>query len=246
MSRIAALLIALGLSWGAATAFSAPAAAQTLNDLARAMKDKPSGLFGSIEFTSNSLRALPQWRRVLKKFAAKRRTFQQCARTPSACTSKVLKSWQKVFPTVVGQSRDTQLKAVNKYFNKWPYKTDREIYGVSEYWAAPPEFLARSGDCEDYAIAKFFALRQLGFSNEELRVVIIWDRIRGIGHAVLSIHATAQPLVLDSLTPMVLKHSKYKHYVPQYSMNETTRWAHVHLGGKMPKRSLGTSVGPIL
>ena len=87
--------------------------------------------------------------------------------------------------------------------------------------------MARSGDCEDFAIAKFFALRQLGFGEREMRVVILMDEIRGIGHAVLAIYESDEIVILDSLSNMILPHSRYKHYRPQYSMNETTRWAHV-------------------
>jgi predicted transglutaminase-like cysteine proteinase len=93
----------------------------------------------------------------------------------------------------------------------------------------------RSGDCEDYSIAKYFALRKLGFAKEELRVVILLDKIRGIGHAVLALYAKDEILILDSLSNLILPHSRYKHYVPQYSMNETTRWAHI--GGAKRKKS---------
>ena len=95
--------------------------------------------------------------------------------------------------------------------------------------------MTRSGDCEDYSIAKYFALRQLGFNKEELRIVILMDRIRGIGHAVLAYYAKDQILILDSLSNLILPHSRYKHYVPQYSMNETTRWAHI--GGFKKKKT---------
>ena len=86
----------------------------------------------------------------------------------------------------------------------------------------------RSGDCEDYAIAKFFALRHLGFDNDSMRVVILWDQIRNIGHAVLAVYDGPQILILDNLNRMIVSHARYRHYIPQYSMNETTRWAHVH------------------
>ena len=59
-----------------------------------------------------------------------------------------------------------------------------------------------------------------------MRVVIVMDRIRNIGHAVLAIYEKSDILILDSLSNVILSHSKYKHYRPQYSMNETTRWAH--------------------
>ena len=128
-----------------------------------------------------------------------------------------------------------QLHAVNRFFNRWPYKLDREIYGRSEYWATPAEFMVRSGDCEDYSIAKFFALRQLGLRNDEMRVVIIYDSLRALGHAVTAIYQDNDILILDSLSNLIVSHSRYKQYIPQYSMNETTRWAHVDRKRKIPR-----------
>ena len=116
----------------------------------------------------------------------------------------------------------------NSYFNKQPYRQDSEVYGVNEYWATPDEFLRMSGDCEDYAIAKFFALRQLGFDAETMRIVILWDEIRGIGHAVLAVYQTDKILILDNLSELIVPHERYRHYIPQYSMNESSRWAHIH------------------
>ncbi|MEE8500707.1 MAG: hypothetical protein V3S27_09045, partial [Kiloniellales bacterium] len=69
--------------------------------------------------------------------------------------------------------------------------------------------------------------RALGFNKDEMRVVILMDEIRGIGHAVLAIYQEDDILILDSLSNLILPHSRYKHYIPQYSMNETTRWAHI-------------------
>ena len=60
-----------------------------------------------------------------------------------------------------------------------------------------------------------------------MRVVILMDEIRGIGHAILAIYEADEIIVLDSLSNMILPDTRYKHYRPQYSMNQTVRWAHV-------------------
>ncbi|MCH8155148.1 MAG: transglutaminase-like cysteine peptidase, partial [Proteobacteria bacterium] len=82
-------------------------------------------------------------------------------------------------------------------------------------------------DCEDYAIAKYFALREVGFGPDELRIVILRDEIRNISHAVLAVYLVDDIMILDNLSDQIFSHSRYEHYVPQYSMNETARWAHV-------------------
>ncbi len=114
----------------------------------------------------------------------------------------------------------------DEIFGTDTYRHDAELYGRSEYWATPREFMARSGDCGDYAIAKYFALRALGFDPDALRIVVLRDRIRGIGHAVLAVYLADDIPILDSLSGLIVSHARYRHYDPQVSMNETTRWAH--------------------
>ena len=204
----------------------APAEAASLADFAKAARNRGNAMFGTTEIASKSFRALPQWARVVREMKAERANFAACVKDGGRCRTASQKAWRKIIRQARGKSRAAQIKAVNVYFNRWPYKFDHEIYGKREHWAAPAEFLSRSGDCEDYSIAKYFALRELGFKSSELRVVIVMDRIRRIGHAVLAVYTDGDILVLDSLSDLIFSHAKYKHYIPQYSMNETTRWAH--------------------
>lgn len=208
--------------------WSSGVAAQTLQDFMKSTRDAGQALFGSTEISAANLTALPQWSRVLSKMQIERRQFRACLDNKAACNAAGLRSWREVASSVKGKPALEVLKTVNGYFNRWPYKIDRELYGVSEFWATPQEFMKRSGDCEDYAIAKFFVLRDLGYGNDQLRIVILMDRIRRIGHAVLAVYALQDILVLDNLTDLIFSHKKYRHYVPQYSMNETTRWAHFY------------------
>lgn len=213
------------------------ASAQTLQDFMKSSREAGQALFGSTEISADRLTALPQWARVLSKMKTERRQFRACLDNQAACTAAGLRSWREVAASTAGKPEIEVLKTVNAYFNRWPYKIDRELYGVSEFWATPREFMKRSGDCEDYAIAKFFVLRDLGYANDKLRIVILMDRIRRVGHAVLAVYALGDILILDSLTDLIFSHRKYRHYVPQYSMNETTRWAHFY--GKPDTTALG-------
>ncbi len=202
--------------------------------------DTPTGdaLFGTLEFTSSSLEALPQWRRILDTMATESAVMAGCTAEPAKCTSPALRSWRELQLRARDQSRMDQLHTVNQFFNRWPYKADAEAFGRREYWAAPGDFMSRSGDCEDYAIAKYFALRQLGFDKQELRIVVLYDRIRNVGHAVLAVYDETDILILDSLSNFITAHTRYRHYVPQYSMNETTRWAHVDRHRAIPQTAL--------
>ena len=209
-------------------ALGSEAAAQTLQDFMKSTSEEGQALFGSTEISAANLTALPQWARVLGKMKTERPQFRACLDNQAACAAAGLRAWREVAASAKGKPALEVLKTVNGYFNRWPYKLDRELYGISEFWATPQEFMKRSGDCEDYAIAKFFVLRDLGYANDQLRIVILMDRIRRIGHAVLAVYAVGDILILDSLTDLIFSHKKYRHYVPQYSMNETTRWAHFY------------------
>lgn len=226
--RHAAVATGAATSGLLADAWRQEAAAQSLGDILKSTREQGTSLFGSTEISSDNLKALPQWARVLSKMSVERKAFRACLNSEAACKNAGLKSWREVQNAARGKPELQMLKVVNSYFNRWPYKVDRELYGVSEFWATPQEFMKRSGDCEDYSIAKFFVLRDLGFSNDRLRLVILKDRIRNIGHAVLAAYASGDILILDSLSDLIFSHRKYRHYIPQYSMNETTRWAHFY------------------
>jgi len=59
------------------------------------------------------------------------------------------------------------------------------LYGVEDVWSSPlATFANGAGDCEDYAIAKFIALQNVGVSADDLRIVILRDDIREEDHAV--------------------------------------------------------------
>ena len=199
------------------------------------------GLFGTMEFTSASLQALPQWRRILDDMTEQSAAMVACTADSARCTSPALRAWRGLQLRAQGKSRMDQLHLVNEFFNRWPYKSDTEAFGLREYWASPIDFMTRSGDCEDYAIAKYFALRQLGFSKDELRIVVLYDTIRNVGHAVLAVYRDNDILILDSLSNLITTDTRYRHYIPQYSMNETTRWAHVDNRRAIPQTALRAS-----
>jgi predicted transglutaminase-like cysteine proteinase len=183
------------------------------------------GLFRSHEFRS-TLKALPNWTRVLSLAETQTDSFYSCDASVQVCSATAL-SWQKIIRQSLGLSPMEQLVSVNKYFNRWPYRLDIDVYGVNDYWATPGEFLRLSGDCEDYSISKYYALRKLGFSVDDMRIVLLKDTIRNIAHAVLAVKLGDDSYILDNMSDLVLSHLNYMHYVPQYSVNEFYRWAHV-------------------
>lgn len=129
---------------------------------------------------------------------------------------------QKMLDSLDGKDIDKQLLEVNNFFNKVGYGSDSKIFGVSDYWATPFEFLARDkGDCEDYVIAKYFALRHLGVPSDKLYFSYV--RVDGYddAHMVLTYFESknAAPLVLDNINKRILPASERKDLKPVYNFN---------------------------
>ncbi len=120
-----------------------------------------------------------------------------------------------------GASVLRQLHEVNRAVNRAPYKEDAPNWGVVDHWAAPRELLARGGDCEDYAIAKYLALRGLGFPARDLRLLILYDEQRRRAHAVLAVSRDGRELVLDNLHGAILPLGELPHYQVRAALNET-------------------------
>jgi predicted transglutaminase-like cysteine proteinase len=187
----------------------------------------PAPLFGTVEFRAESLAALPQWQRALGQIEQERATYRSCWYADQSCPSRGAMAWQAMLKAQLGRPPFHQIQAINRFLNDWRYRSDQQNYGRRDYWATPLEFLARSGDCEDYAIIKYVSLRQLGFGADQLRMVVLNDVSRGLAHAVLAVYFDQQVYILDNLSRAVLPQEQVSQYVPYYSINETTRWAHV-------------------
>ncbi|MCW8835244.1 MAG: transglutaminase-like cysteine peptidase [Rhodospirillales bacterium] len=125
-----------------------------------------------------------------------------------------------------GKDREAQIAAVNTYMNEAKYITDPINWGVKDYWATPGEFMAKFGDCEDYAIAKYISLKILGFDVDSLRVVAVKDMNLKVGHAILAVYEGGKILILDNQIKQVVDEGTIRHYVPVFSINEKFWWRH--------------------
>ncbi len=119
-----------------------------------------------------------------------------------------------------------QLAAVQAYVNRVRWVDDRRNYGEADYWATPDEFFVRGGDCEDYAFAKYEALKQLGFQPEQMRILVLTDLKLGEPHAVLLVLVDGRIWSLDNNLRNIFPADAIRHYDPIYSINETGWWMH--------------------
>lgn len=138
-----------------------------------------------------------------------------------------LKEWYAFLESIKGLPPQEQITAVNRYVNKKKYVPDITNYGLEDYWAIAREFLYNGGDCEDYAITKFFSLRWLGFKSEIIRIVVLQDTNLRIPHAVLAVSFDDDILILDNQSEEVVSHKQIVHYVPLFSVDEKHWWLHL-------------------
>lgn len=126
-----------------------------------------------------------------------------------------------------GLNEFEKLDYVNSFFNQIPYYTDPVHWKMEDYWATPFEKLTTNGgDCEDYAIAKYFTLSELGVPEEKLRMTYVKAIKWGEAHMVLTYFKTpkAIPLVLDNINKKILPGTKRKDLIPVYSFNGDGLW----------------------
>lgn len=137
-----------------------------------------------------------------------------------------LGGWKRLLESRENHARDdlAKLKLVNDYVNETPFACDAAQWCVEDYWATPIELLANhGGDCEDFAIAKYVALRALGIADGQLRLVYARIRRGSVtgSHVVLAYYAAAdaEPLLLDNLDARILPASQREDLTPLMSFN---------------------------
>lgn len=181
-----------------------------------------ASLFGTHEFKTENLAPFPKWTGVLDRYQAET-AGDSCNSGSARCGHD---RWQRFIADQQRKPPLDQIRAVNREFNRYRYVLDPVNYGVPDYWATPFQFLRLNGDCEDYAITKFMALRALGFDNDALRIVVLRDLNLKLAHAILVVYYEDRVLVLDNQISDIVEATAIRHYRPIYSVNESAWWLH--------------------
>ena len=161
----------------------------------------------------------------------------------------ILREWQSKLAEAKTSAESEKLKKINDFINsKIEFDEDLSIYNNSDYWATPLETIGHGrADCEDFAIIKYFSLKESGISLAKLRLVYVKARLDEAGgarmqaHMVLAYYPTpnAEPLVLDNLNPEILPASRRKDLLPVFSFNSEAIWNGV--AGNSAKGKGGTA-----
>lgn len=181
--------------------------------------------FGSQETRSDNLKPFQKWNEAIERFT-KEDKIKEGTCDAKQMTKCHYAQWMDFLGKLKDKDKLEQVNAVNAYMNRAKYITDDNNWGQSDYWASIGEFMAKFGDCEDYAIAKYLSLRKLGFTNDELRVVAVKDLNLKVGHAILVVILGGKSYVLDNQIKQVVEADRVKHYEPVFSINTEYWWRH--------------------
>ena len=100
--------------------------------------------------------------------------------------------------------------------------SDMAQFGEEDVWSSPlSTFYRGAGDCEDYAIAKFVALRMAGIPAEDLRIVVLADTLRGEGHAVAAVRLDGRWLILDNRRMAMVEDAAFRNYRPLFVIDQS-------------------------
>ncbi len=203
-------------------AFCEQAQALTLGQVGSMVESAEEASFQTIEFKAQNAESRTQnWQNVKAQLGSDIAKLEACATDESACDQGAMRQWRDLVTAARTASRESQLQMVNVFFNKFQYRSDSEAYGRRDYWASPIAFLQNSGDCEDYAVAKYTTLLILGFHDSDMRVMAVVDNNRGgIGHAVLSVATTNGSMILDNLNDGVYSDNQQTGYEPRFAVNQ--------------------------
>ncbi|WP_297577477.1 transglutaminase-like cysteine peptidase [uncultured Deefgea sp.] len=164
-----------------------------------------------------------------------------------AASKQRLEAWQVLLSSDKKMDDLKKLKLVNDFFNQQiMFVSDAQNWGVEDYWATPVEMLAKGrGDCEDFAIAKYFSLLALGLAENKLRITYVQASGFGpnnLAHMVLSYYPrpAEMPLILDNLIPEIRQAALRPDLIPIYSFNGQGLWlAKDRSNGNARKNNIG-------
>ena len=176
--------------------------------------------FGLFTFRAPEGMLWRKWRGLEADMAKEQTLLERCRATPETCPAHAVQ-FLRLIEAVKSRSGRAQLDEANRAVNAAiRYVSDFAQHGEADRWSAPlATFATAKGDCEDYAIAKYVALRQAGFSPDELRLVLVRDRAVREDHAVLAARLEGRWQILDNRHSELIEDSDAASFTPLFAIN---------------------------
>jgi predicted transglutaminase-like cysteine proteinase len=215
-----AVIVACGLVWfGPAANLSAGTLDSTEATELSGRSTEPFGLFA----TALSWGALREkWLGVERKLDDERVQLALCDGDRDRCVSPAALQILAIVDIARAREGRARLGEINRAINlAIRPMSDLAQYGEVDVWSSPlVTFAHGAGDCEDYAIAKFVALRLAGISADDLRIVVMRDTIRGEAHAVAAVRLDGHWLTLDNNRMAMVEDAYVRNYRPLFVIDQ--------------------------
>jgi predicted transglutaminase-like cysteine proteinase len=215
-----AVVLALGMAWfGPAADLAAGTLISPGLAVAIGKSAEPFGLFAS-PLSEGGL--WEKWLGVERKLDDERVQLALCEGDPERCVSPAALQFLAIVDAAKAREGRARLGEINRAINlAIRPMSDLAQYGRIDVWSSPLVTLTTgAGDCEDYAIAKFVALRQAGVSPDDLRIVIMRDTIRGEDHAVAAARLDGHWLTLDNRRMAMVEDANIRNYRPIFVIDQ--------------------------
>ncbi len=205
----------------AETRLAARTDGSTLSDAQASAPQPQSGEpFGLFTFQAPEGALWQKWRGVSFDIAEDIDAMARCRALADACTPAATR-FIAVVDAAASHDGRARLDAVNRAVNgAIVYMTDMQQHGVLDLWSSPlSTFATLRGDCEDYAIAKYVALRAAGVASADLRIVLARDNALGEDHAILAARQDGRWLVLDNRRAELVDDGDVRHLAPLFAID---------------------------
>lgn len=163
---------------------------------------------------------LNKWSGVEADIRADRETLVHCRDGSATCPAAAQK-----FLAVIAEGRAlagrARIGVINRAINMAIRPmSDLAQWGVPDRWSAPlTTFTTGRGDCEDYAIAKYVALREAGVAEDDVRLVIVRDLAVAEDHAVVAARLDGKWIVLDSRRLALIEDAEMRRVLPLFVLD---------------------------
>jgi len=197
---------------------------RTLSSIALLTSSRPKHsedlpLMGSAEVLARDLSS--KWADLQSRIRSEEVIIAACRANSAGCSAGARRLLQIV---ELGRQREgrARLGEINRAVNMSIRPvSDWAQYGIDDFWSSPLATLsAGAGDCEDYAIVKYIALREAGIDPDDLRLLIVRYPRRKTNHAILAVRVDADWLILDNLTLIMVNILETEHYHPLFALNQ--------------------------
>jgi predicted transglutaminase-like cysteine proteinase len=217
---------------------------------AEARSQEPFGLF---TFRAPESQLWRKWRSVEADIAKDRLVLERCRADASGCPANAAQ-FLRLIGAAKSKSGRAQLSEVNQGVNSAiRYVSDLSQFGELDRWSSPlATYATTKGDCEDYAIAKYVALREAGFASSDLKILLVRDRTVRMDHAVLAARLQEHWFILDNRWSELREDSNSLNFAPLFAINESgvqlfaTPYAKLRSRGSEINTAPATAIEPAL